>query len=252
MLQSRVLLDVKELRYSYGERVAVNGASFQIHRGEIFGFLGPNGAGKTTTISCLSGLLGDWKGELLFDGNTFSPSKNIDDRKRLGTVPQELALYEDLTAKENLTFFGRLNALRGSELEQAVQHALQIAELTDRENSRVKEFSGGMKRRLNLAAGTLHKPDLLLLDEPTAGVDPQSRNHIFEALLNLKKNGQTLLYTTHYMEEAEKLCDRIAIINEGEVCGVGTPHELASRAGNADANLEEIFLQLTGRKLRDQ
>ncbi|HEX9794344.1 MAG TPA: ABC transporter ATP-binding protein [Planctomycetota bacterium] len=246
-----MLLEVKELRYSYGDRLAVAGASFELERGEIFGLLGPNGAGKTTTLSCVAGGLADWQGEMRFDGRPFAPARMPEDRARLGVVPQELALYPELTARENLQFFGRLSGLEAAELAAACDRGLALAGLDDRADDRVSRYSGGMKRRLNLVLGDLHAPELLLLDEPTVGVDPQSRNHIFEALEALRESGRTLLYTTHYMEEAQRLCDRVAIIHEGRVVGAGTPKELAAQAGVPDANLEEVFLRITGHQLRD-
>ena len=245
------LLEVQRLSYAYGDRQAIDDATFTICAGEIFGLLGPNGAGKTTTISCLAGLLADWRGSLLFAGAEFLPGRRVADRQRLGIVPQELSLYEDLSAEENLTFFGTLHGLRGASLASAIERALELAGLADRRRDKVKAYSGGMKRRLNLAAGDLHEPDLLLLDEPTAGVDPQSRNHIFESLKRLTEAGRTLLYTTHYMEEAERLCDRVAIINEGAIADIGTAAELGERAGMPGQNLEAVFLKMTGRSLRD-
>jgi ABC-2 type transport system ATP-binding protein len=247
-----VLLDVRGLEYAYGSRQAVRDVSFHIRRGEIFGLLGPNGAGKTTTIACLCGILGNWKGTISFDGRPFAPARRVADRRYLGVVPQELAVYETLTARENLRFFGRLSGLAGDALERAVDEALEIAGLKERADDLVSVYSGGMKRRLNLVAAQLHKPDLLLLDEPTTGVDPQSRNHIFEALLGLKAAGCTLIYTTHYMEEAQRLCHEIAIINEGRVAATGTPEQLAHSAGIPGAGLEDVFLKLTGRSLRDE
>lgn len=251
MKDGNILLEVRGLCYSYGERQAVRDAAFTILEGEIFGFLGPNGAGKTTTISCLSGLLADWRGEMRFQDQPFHPANRVRDRRKLGVVPQEIALYEELTGRENLDFFASLSGLNAAQRAESVGQALDLAGLTERANDRVKQYSGGMKRRLNLVAGDLHQPELLLLDEPTAGVDPQSRNHIFEALLKIRKSGRTLLYTTHYMEEAEKLCDRVAIIHEGTIIAIGTSGELSTKAGIPGANLEEVFLELTGRGLRD-
>src|SRR5262245_60319356 len=205
------LLDVQGLRFAYRQRQAVNSATFRIFPGENFGFIGPNGAGKTTTIACIAGLLAGWQGEMQFEGRPFAPAQNVEDRRQLGVVPQNLALYANLSARENLEFFGSLNGLSGNRLREAVSDALKLAGLTDRANDRVKEYSGGMKRRLNLAVGVIHRPKLLLLDEPTVGVDAQSRNQIFDTLVELRRAGGTLLYTTHYMEEAERLCDRLAI-----------------------------------------
>ncbi|MEM6471071.1 MAG: ABC transporter ATP-binding protein [Planctomycetota bacterium] len=249
---NETLLSVSNLRYQYGTRVAVDDVSFVLHEGECFGLLGPNGAGKTTTISCISGLLANWEGEMHFRDRSFSPATNTLDRASMGYVPQELAVYPNLTAKENLMFFARLSGVPKPKLADTVQENLQLAELTDRMNDRVSTFSGGMQRRLNLAAGLVHEPQLVLLDEPTVGVDPQSRNHLFETLLHLKQVGRSLLYTTHYMEEAQRLCDRVAIMNEGRIVAVGTQSELAASIDQPEADLEQIFLQLTGRSLRDE
>ncbi|MBN2473223.1 MAG: ABC transporter ATP-binding protein [Pirellulales bacterium] len=246
-----IVLEVENLHYAYADRQAVCGASFRIHSGEIFGFLGPNGAGKTTTIGCVSGLRAHWQGEIRFRQRPFRPARRSEDRGKLGVVPQELALYEGLTGRENLQFFGRLSGLKASRLREAVDRALELAGLAERADEPVTRYSGGMKRRLNFAVGDLHQPELLLLDEPTAGVDPQSRGHLFEALRSLRQSGRSLLYTTHYMEEAQRLCDRVAIMNEGSVVAVGTPDELAADAGIPGADLEAVFLQLTGRSLRD-
>ncbi|HKB16635.1 MAG TPA: ABC transporter ATP-binding protein [Planctomycetota bacterium] len=246
------LLEVRDLAFSYGEREAVRGVSFEIRRGEIFGLLGPNGAGKTTTIACIAGLRRPSRGSLLLLGKPFEPALLGPHRARLGLVPQEVALYEELTARENLEFFGALSGLGGRTLGEAVDRGLTLAGLSDRARDRVGAYSGGMKRRLNLAAGDLHAPDLLLLDEPTAGVDPQSRSHLFESLRALAAQGRTLLYTTHYMEEAQRLCDRLAILDQGRVLGVGTAAELAHAAGLPGADLEAVFLQMTGRRLRDE
>jgi ABC-2 type transport system ATP-binding protein len=246
------LLEVEGLAYSYGERRAVDGASFSIRRSEIFGLLGPNGAGKTTTISCIAGLKRRYEGALRFAGAPFVPSDRGEDRARLGSVPQELALYDGLTARENLAFFAQMCGLEGPAAAAAVGRGLELSGLADRADDKVASFSGGMKRRLNLAAGDLHEPDLLLLDEPTAGVDPQSRNHLYESLEQLRKDGRTLLYTTHYMEEAERLCDRLAILDGGRVIAEGTSAEIATSAGLPGADLEQVFLKLTGRRLRDE
>jgi len=246
------LLEVRDLAFAYGDREAVRGISFSIRRGEIFGFLGPNGAGKTTTISCIAGLRRAARGTLHFEGKPFEPALRHADRARLGLVPQEVAVYEELTGRENLEFFGRLAGLRGGDLAGAVSEALELAGLAPRASDRVSSYSGGMKRRLNFAAGDLHQPGLLMLDEPTVGVDPQSRSHLFEALRGLATRGRTLLYTTHYMEEAQRLCDRVAILDQGRILGVGTPAELAEGAGISGADLEKVFLHMTGRRLRDE
>jgi ABC-2 type transport system ATP-binding protein len=251
-MPAEALLAIDRLTYRYGERVAVRAASLDCRRGEILGLLGPNGAGKTTLLSCVAGLLGRYDGAMTFANGAFRPAADAAMRARLGLVPQELALYEDLTARENLRFFARLQGVPRARVDAAVQRALELAGLADRAGDRVKTFSGGMKRRLNLAIGDLHEPELLLLDEPTVGVDPQSRNHLFECLQALRAKGRTLIYTSHYMEEVQRLCDRVAVMNEGAVVAVGTAAELAQRAGTPDANLEQVFLALTGRSLRDE
>jgi ABC-2 type transport system ATP-binding protein len=249
---SAPLLEVANLGFAYGARRAVDGLSFTVRRGECFGFLGPNGAGKTTALSCIVGLLEGWTGTLRFDGVERRPGHDPALRARIGYVPQELALYEELSARENLEFFGRIAGLEGAELAAAVERGLALAGLRDRARDRVEGFSGGMKRRLNLAIGELHAPELLLLDEPTAGVDPQSRNHLFEALGALLAAGRTLIYTTHYMEEAERLCQRVLVLNDGRAAACGSQEELAAQAGVPGANLERVFLELTGRSLRDE
>ena len=246
------LLVIDALTYRYGERVAVRAAGLDCRRGEILGLLGPNGAGKTTLLSCVAGLLGGHAGTMTFAGTPFRPATDAAARQRLGLVPQELALYDDLTARENLQFFARLQGVAGPRVAAAVQQGLALAGLLERADDRVRTFSGGMKRRLNLAVGDLHGPELLLLDEPTVGVDPQSRNHLFECLLALKARGRTLIYTSHYMDEVQRLCDRIAVMNDGAVVAVGTAAELAERAGLPGADLERVFLALTGRSLRDE
>jgi ABC-2 type transport system ATP-binding protein len=215
------MLQIRGLRKSFGSLKAVDGVSFDIGAGEIVGVLGPNGAGKTTTVSLIAGLLRADEGDVLIDG---SPLRGDTDpaKSRLGLVPQELALYDELSARENLRFFGGLHSVSGQALDRAIASTLGLVGLQDRARDRVATFSGGMKRRLNLAAGLLHDPQILLLDEPTVGVDPQSRNAIFDNLEVLKKQGKALLYTTHYMEEAERLCDRIVIIDQGRVVAQDT------------------------------
>jgi ABC-2 type transport system ATP-binding protein len=247
-----VCLEVIGLGYSYGERKAVDGVSLEIRPGEIFGLLGPNGAGKTTTISCISGHRNDFRGLLKMNGSSFLPSSRTSDRSLLGVVPQELAIYETLTAWENVILFSRLVGVPKSKLRDNAKRLLEFAGLESRQNDLVKEFSGGMKRRLNLICGLVNNPRLVLLDEPTVGVDPQSRNHLFDSIERLKSEGTSILYTTHYMEEAERLCDRIAIMNEGKIMASGTSEELRTLAHTPDASLEEVFLQFTGRSLRDE
>jgi ABC-2 type transport system ATP-binding protein len=215
------MLQIRALQKSFGSLRAVDGVSFEIAAGEIVGVLGPNGAGKTTTVSLIAGLLRADGGEVLIDG---APLRGDTDpaKSKLGLVPQELALYDELSARENLRFFGGLHGLSGPPLDRAIASTLLLVGLQERAGDRVGAFSGGMKRRLNLAAGLLNDPQILLLDEPTVGVDPQSRNAIFDNLEALKKRGKALLYTTHYMEEAERLCDRIVIIDQGRVVAQDT------------------------------
>ncbi len=219
------MLEVKDLRKSYGTTVAVDGISLRIRKGETIGLLGPNGAGKTTTVSMIAGLLRPDSGEVLIEGRALGADTDPIKRK-IGLVPQDIALFDELSARDNLAFFGALYQLEGAKLERASAEALELVGLTERAKDKVKTFSGGMKRRLNLAAALLHDPDLLLLDEPTVGVDPQSRNAIFDNLETLKKRGKTLLYTTHYMEEAERLCDRLVVIDHGKVIADDTLHGL--------------------------
>ena len=230
---SAPLLEIRHLRKTYGSLVAVDGASFTVPRGECLGLLGPNGAGKTTTLSMLAGLLTPDSGQVLIDGRALAG--DTDPLKRqLGLVPQELALYEDLTAAENLAFFGALYSLEKATLHQRMADALAIVGLSDRARDKAGTFSGGMKRRLNLAAALLHDPQLLLLDEPTVGVDPQSRNAIFDNIEALRARGKTILYTTHYMEEVERLCDRVVIVDHGKVIADDTIAALRARAGSGN------------------
>jgi ABC-2 type transport system ATP-binding protein len=249
--ESDPLLQVDQLQLHYGTRCAVDHLSFDVQRGECFGLLGPNGAGKSSTLACLAGLLDIWHGELRIDGQAVRPAQDLQVRSRIGLVPQDLALYEELTARENLEFFASLAGVDTAAAKKAADRGLDLAGLQDRADERVDQFSGGMKRRLNLAVGDVHQPPLLMLDEPTVGVDPQSRNHIFDTLEALIAEGRTLIYTTHYMEEAQRLCDRILIMNESQALGCGTHAELALTAGLTDATLEEVFLHMTGRSLRD-
>lgn len=219
------MLEAKALKKSYGKIVAVDGVSLRAGASETVGLLGPNGAGKTTTVSIIAGLLRPDSGEVLIDGSSLRGDTDPVKRK-IGLVPQDMALFDELSALENLTFFGSLYRMSGRSLKNAIGEALSLVGLSDRAKDKVKGFSGGMKRRLNLAAALLHDPQILLLDEPTVGVDPQSRNAIFDNLETLKKRGKTLIYTTHYMEEAERLCDRIIIIDHGKVIADDTLHGL--------------------------
>ncbi|MFP3902152.1 MAG: ABC transporter ATP-binding protein [Acidimicrobiia bacterium] len=221
------------LRKAFGHRVAVDGVGFAIAPGETYGLLGPNGAGKTTTISIVCGLLARDGGEVTVAGRPMGPEAT-DAKAAIGLVPQDVALYDDLSARENLRFFGRLQGLRGRDLGRRVDEVLEVVGLADRADERLDTYSGGMKRRANIAAGLLHRPELLVLDEPTVGVDPQSRNAILESVEALGREGMSVLYTTHYMEEAERLCDRVGIIDEGRLVAEGTQHELVSRIGAGD------------------
>ena len=215
------MIEVCDLQKSFGATAAVGGVSFGVRDGETFGLLGPNGAGKSTTIGMLTGAIRPDGGSIRINGSQ-SPT-DASTRKEIGFAPQNLALYEELSAVENVTFFGRLYQLFGKELRERVGWALEFAGLLDRQKDRVKTFSGGMKRRLNLAVALVHNPRVIFLDEPTAGVDPQSRNHIFERIEELRSQGRTVVYTTHYMEEAQRLCDRVAII-DGAGCWIWTPY----------------------------
>ncbi len=281
------MLRLHDLHKRYGSLAAVDGVSLHVRRGEIFGFLGPNGAGKTTTIAMAVGLLEPDSGsvEITVLGSPRDPQV----RRLIGLAPQSLALYDALSARENLAFFGKLYGLSGKRLEERVDAMLELVGLADRAKDNVSTFSGGMKRRLNLAVALVHEPKLLLLDEPTVGVDPQSRNAIFDLVRTLREQGITVVYTTHYMEEAQKLCDRVAIIDQGRVLAEGTVDELIEAHGGesllsiqagesvrtvtaADPlpemaaalrdeattglkleppDLERVFLNLTGRTLRD-
>jgi ABC-2 type transport system ATP-binding protein len=228
-----VVLAASDLRKRYGAVKAVKGVTFEIREGETYGLLGPNGAGKTTTISMVCGLLSHDGGEVTVNGTRIDVGA-VAAKAGIGFVPQELAIYPDLSAKENLAFFGRLYGLGGTRLKARVAEVLEIIGLTERANDRTDTYSGGMQRRLNIGIGLLHQPRLLLLDEPTVGVDPQSRNAILESIAALGRQGMAILYTTHYMEEAERLCDRIGIIDAGEIRAEGTQRELVELIGQRD------------------
>jgi ABC-2 type transport system ATP-binding protein len=219
------MLDAIDLVKSYGPRHAVAGISLTVGKGQILGLLGPNGAGKSTTVGMLSGLTAPDSGNVLIDGEKLDPG-SATFKRRIGLVPQDIALFEELTALANLELFGALYSITGQNLRTRVGEVLELVGLADRAQDKPSTFSGGMKRRLNIAAALIHDPDVLLLDEPTAGVDPQSRNAIFENLEELKRRGKALIYTTHYMEEAERLADQIVIIDHGKVVASGTPAEL--------------------------
>ncbi len=281
------MLTLKDVTKRYGATVAVDGLSLEIGRGEIFGLLGPNGAGKSTTVHLAVGLIAPDGGHVSIAGAGSPEQPAV--RMKIGVATQALSLYELLTADENLQFFGRLYGLDGAKLRERVTWSLGFVGLLDRRGDRVRTYSGGMKRRLNLAAAVVHDPEMILLDEPTVGVDPQSRNLIFENIQALHAEGRTIVYTTHYMEEAARLCDRVAIIDQGKLLALDTVPKLIAAHGGASilivetpegerriethdpvaalnkaasestvtsfhverATLEQVFLNLTGRKLRD-
>jgi ABC-2 type transport system ATP-binding protein len=224
------ILEARNLVKKYGDLTAVNDVNLAIREGEILGLLGPNGAGKTTIISMITGLLKPTSGHITVQGLDLQTETNAA-KAKLGLVPQELALYPTLSARDNLGFFGSIYGLGGKDLRARVDAMLEMVQLTERANEAIETYSGGMKRRVNIAAGLLHQPQVLLLDEPTVGVDPQSRNAIFEAVEALNRDGMTVIYTTHYMEEAQRLCHRVAIIDEGRIIALDTPAALIHGLG---------------------
>ena len=226
-------IEVQNLLNPFGEIRAVDGVSFGVEQGEIFSLLGPNGAGKTTTISMLSCLLHPEEGDALVLGYSIRKDP-MDVKSVLGVVPQEIALYEDLSARENLIFWGKMYGMRGARLKQRVDEVLEIIGLADRAKDRVGKYSGGMKRRVNIGVALLHKPQVIYMDEPTAGIDPQSRRNILDSVVALKDQGMTVLYTTHYMEEAQELSDHIAIMDHGKLIARGTNEELVRIVGEMD------------------
>jgi ABC-2 type transport system ATP-binding protein len=303
------MIKAENLKKRFGNIIALDDVSFEVKKGETFGLLGPNGAGKTTTINILCGLARPDRGTVSLDGKTDPTVPEV--RLSLGVVPQTLALYEELSAYNNLKFFGSIYGLSGQKLKERIKDCLEIAGLTQRSKDRVSKYSSGMKRRLNMACSLLHEPPILLLDEPTVGVDPQSRNLIFDTIEQWKQQGRTIIYTTHYMEEAERLCDRVAILDHGKILDIDSVANLIDRHGGPShieaefeekpdiekikpfvddkdiqikenvirfktgqpmeslarlnrsgfrfrtlkvqtANLEDVFLNLTGRRLRDQ
>ena len=275
------MLQATDLRKSYGATAAVAGVSLTVNPGEIVGLLGPNGAGKSTTISMICGLVRPDAGTVTIAGEAVGEDASAV-KRRIGLVPQEISLYEDLSAIGNLELFGALYAITGSVLHERVNAALELVGLADHAKAKPATFSGGMKRRLNIACALVHDPDVLLLDEPTVGVDPQSRNAIFANIESLRSRGKAIVYTTHYMEEAERLCDRIVIVDHGRVVASGTKeslrrmlpaaqvrraevegpidgevlaflaaHGLVVREADARGSLEDVFLHLTGKQLRD-
>jgi ABC-2 type transport system ATP-binding protein len=231
------ILIVEDLWKSYAQTDAVRGLTFEISKGEFFGLLGPNGAGKTTTIGLLSGLIEPTRGHTSIAGVDLF-SRPMEAKARIGLVPQSFALYPSLCARDNLVFFGRIYGLKGKRLKERMTRVLEIVELTDRANQTVAIFSNGMKRRLNIAVGLLHEPEILILDEPTVGVDPQSRNAILESIHSLNQSGVTVLYTTHHIEEAQHLCDRVAIIDQGKIIALDRPARLIRDFGKGMVCME--------------
>jgi len=282
------MLLLKNLCKNFGKIRAVDDLSLEIGRGEIFGLLGPNGAGKTTTVNMAVGLLKPDRGTIEIEG--WGSPVRPEVRARIGIAPQTLAIYDDLSGEENLRFFGSIQGLRGGRLSERARWALEFVDIYERRRDRVKTYSGGMKRRLNLAVALIHDPPLLLLDEPTVGVDPQSRNSIFEKIEAMREEGRTIVYTTHYMEEAQRLCDRVAIMDQGKLLAMDSVRSLIAAHGGESTiiatrdegeikmrtgdplgellrlresggmrdfrvenpNLEGVFLNLTGRHLRDE
>jgi len=251
MIEKGIAMNIKGLTKYYGdcERPAVDNVSLSIPDASIFGLLGPNGAGKTSMIRILCGLLKPTSGEVFI--KDFNLDKNLPEIKRIiGVVPQDIALYPSLTAGENLKIFGGICGLKGRELNERAADLLHEFGLYKSRNMKIKYYSGGMKRRLNLVAGLIHKPKILFLDEPTVGVDVQSKNLIVQSLLEINRGGTTILYTSHYLEEAENLCSDIAIIDEGKIIATGTLEEI-KHLHKSGTSLEEVFLELTGKTLRD-
>lgn len=244
------IIEAQRLTKRFGDMVAVDDISFQVKKGEIFAFLGPNGAGKSTTIKMLTTILRQSEGTVVLDGHdTLREANKV--RKALGIVFQDPSLDEELTAKENMDFHGVLYGVPSRERKEQIKQLLEFVELWDRRNSLVKEFSGGMKRRLEIARGLLHHPSVIFLDEPTLGLDPQTRNHMWSYIQNLNKTkGVTVFFTTHYMEEAERVAQRIAIIDHGKIIAMGSADELKARTGKD--SLEGAFLELTGHAIREE
>lgn len=253
--QNNIEVEVQNLVKRYGKFEAVKGISFSIEKGQIFGLLGPNGAGKSTVINMMCGYLEPTKGDITIgDLSVRKQEKQV--KYLIGVVPQDLALYTERTPQENLNFFGEIYGLSALERKERAEEVLKFVGLYERRKDKVKIFSGGMQRRLNIAIALMHNPRFLLMDEPTVGVDPQSREYIFETIELLREQGTTILYTTHYMEEAERLCQQIAIMDEGRIIASGTLSQLLAmldpqRIVQRPHGLQELFLQLTGKTLRD-
>lgn len=249
------MLETDQLTKKFKDTIAVDEVSLVLRQGESVGLLGPNGAGKSTAIAMISTLMKPSSGDVRLNGKSVL-KKPAEMRRVLGVVPQKIALYEELSAYENLKFFGRLYGLSGNRLEQRIDYVLELVGLTDRKKELVKNYSGGMQRRVNLAAAMMHEPEILIMDEPTVGIDPQSRNHLLETIRKLNRDeGMTVLYTSHYMEEVEKLCDRVYIMDHGKVIAEGTKEELKAILSDRetvliefDQNYPELFTKLSGMK----
>ncbi|WP_275440131.1 ABC transporter ATP-binding protein [Paenibacillus sp. ACRRY] len=235
------ILEMEHVVKRYGSKLSVDHLNLSVERGEIFGLLGPNGAGKSTTISMIAGLLSMDQGEIRLNGISVK-ERPLEVKRKIGLVPQDLALYEAMTAAENVTFFARLYGLRGKLLKERVQESLEFVGLQDKAKDAPSTFSGGMKRRLNIACAIMHRPDLIIMDEPTVGIDPQSRNHILESVRTLNKMGSTIIYTSHYMEEVAAISNRVAIMDQGHIIACGTEAELRERV----ASEEKIVLSASG------
>jgi len=250
-MATETIIEIINLSKTYkgSKKPAIDGISVKINQGEIFGLLGPNGAGKTTTISILCGLFAPTKGEVYIDGLSIRKDKE-QIKSIIGIVPQDIALYPSLTAYENLRFIGRMYGLKGKILKERIGMYVELLGLEDSLRKKISTFSGGMKRRINLVAGLLHNPKIVILDEPTVGVDVQSRNLMVQYLYDLNKSGTTIIYTSHYLQEAECLCSRVAFMDNGKIITIGSPKELVCGAPGCQT-LEEVFLKLTGIDLRD-
>ncbi|MFL0251466.1 ABC transporter ATP-binding protein [Clostridium neuense] len=246
-----VLLKIKNINKQYGDKKVVSGESFDVLEGDILGFIGPNGAGKSTSINMMTTILSPDSGEIYFQGKEIEKQENVY-KRALGVVPQDLAIYEDLNAYDNVKFFCSLYNFKGQELKQKVKEALEFVGLWDRRKELPSKFSGGMKRRLNIACAIAHNPKLLIMDEPTVGIDPQSRNNILETIKTLNKRGTTVIYTSHYMEEIDTLCNRIVLIDKGTILEDLDKEAYKNKYKNLGCKtLEDIFLKLTGTDLRD-
>ncbi|HEX3077564.1 MAG TPA: ABC transporter ATP-binding protein [Lachnospiraceae bacterium] len=246
------VLEIKNLRKSYGAKEVISGLHFQVEKGDILGLIGPNGAGKSTTIRIVTDVEQSSEGSIYYDGKeTRLDITNF--KKRLGVVPQEIAVYDDLSAYDNVRFFCSIYGYSGKELKRRAEEALRFVGLWDRRKERPTKYSGGMKRRLNIACSIAHSPELLIMDEPTVGIDPQSRNHIMETIKTLNARGTTVIYVSHYMEEIEEICNRVVIVDHGSVIEDQGKEELKVKyKEHGLMNLEEIFLHLTGTQLRDE